>query len=1563
MLLPLPVDPLLPSSADLPGTKDMPEGQIVYQGVPPPGGSSIDGDPDHGYRIQITYEGGCINCSILAALSEQGGGYVALCGPSGEGAQECLSGPGHSTTGNLIVGTWCFFCPHSWIVTVFDVGLEDTGRTLSSEEPCEANNPEGFAEDPVNSRSGNLSSQSADLFIPTRGLPLQFERAYNSLDSHAGPLGQGWTHSYDVRLTRDDDDTVTLVAPRGSRLRFADNHDGSFTPRPGVRATMTRTATIPYTYTVTWGDQTVFRFDSDGQLRTIADRHGDQTWLGYTNANGKSLLTTVVGPDGRGILLDYNSAGLVISATDPLSRTTSYDYYTYTINNQTYILDRLKTVTDPAGGVTTYSYDTAGHLANITDDLGHTSIFTYSVPLSLLVEHSDVLGRTTHFYYNGAQTSIVDPNGHTSVHTYDTSASSIAPLASITDAASHTTSYAYDQNYNRTVITDALGRVTTFTWNAAGCSMASVTDPVGTTTMAYDAHNNLTSRVDRLNRTISFGYDQNDNLAVITNALGYSNTLTYDNYGQMLSGTDSAGNVTHYEYDLFGNLTAITDTLGHVTRLGYDGIGNLTVITDALGSATHYEYDALNRLTAVFDPLENVTEYGYDAIGRRTVITDANSGVTRFNYDAAGQLITVTNALDGHITYAYDSVGNLIALTDPLTHTTRFDYDPVNRLLTITDTLGGLTRFQYDAVGNRTVITDANDHATHLDYDSANRLITITNALDGRARYEYDAMNNVVAITDPLTHTARLSYDAMDRPLAVTNTLNAVTYYTYDRLGSLTVITDANGIATHYGYDNLRRLMVITDALDGLTRYNYDALGNRTVITDANGHVTHLGYDALGQLTSRADPLSHTWSYAYDPVGVPVVVTDANGVAVNYAYDALGRLIGIDYPDATGDVSYTYDAASNRLAMLDATGTTTYTYDALNRLISFTNPSNYQVGYDYDAVGNLTQLNYPGRAYPTRPAIAYTYDDLNRLTHAEGVNGSNLDVLYNYDAAGRLVEQRNPSNTYKTTYSYDDANRLLDVTHQVKGKTLAEFAYTYDAVGNRSSASDTIQGQTEAIDYSYDGLYRLTAAESNDTTTYYYTYDAVGNRVEADTYPLWGSAHVFTYTYDAADRMTSVNNVPYTWDNNGSLLNDGAHTFGYNAAGRMVTVTQTGLSVNYAYNGDGLRVTRSSSLAVTHYVWDAISSVPQLLLEGDTVYGYGNGLLSRQQLSTSAVQNYRLDGLGSVRLLLSGNSPAGNYWYDPFGQVVAGGADNRRRFTSEVQDDATGLIYLRARDYDPATGRFLTRDPFHGLAGLPSTQNPYAYALNNPTTYNDPSGKFVNIIIGALIGAVAGYLAWELYTEACPCEKDNWQGMLSVIGTGLLSGALIGSGVGILPLIGSGAGLGGLGYLLGNIFTGARFSTSQYFVAVGVGGASGALAQYTTTWRLAMLAGGGENAAQYLLSTETKDWDLGSTAFAFVFGAIAGLIGGPYGEPEGEQVVRQLTGGIHLPQFPGQEVRMWTGGGRLPLTPAQITTATIGGLPRSFLGTLVTDAPVKSFADLFGVLTRLQDPKQWIACK
>jgi RHS repeat-associated protein len=141
----------------------------------------------------------------------------------------------------------------------------------------------------------------------------------------------------------------------------------------------------------------------------------------------------------------------------------------------------------------------------------------------------------------------------------------------------------------------------------------------------------------------------------------------------------------------------------------------------------------------------------------------------------------------------------------------------------------------------------------------------------------------------------------------------------------------------------------------------------------------------------------------------------------------------------------------------------------------------------------------------------------------------------------------------------------------------------------------------------------------------------------------------------------------------------------------------------------------------TQYVLDLAATLPVVVSGTEAVYLYGLDIVAQQQ---SDRQYYFHDGLGSVRQLLDSTGDLeANYAYDPFGvPVVAGDASNPYRFTGEAWDEEVELLYLRARYYQPETGRFITKDPWPGDVWQPGTLNRYVYVRNNPVNGIDPGG-------------------------------------------------------------------------------------------------------------------------------------------------------------------------------------------------------------------------------------------------
>ena len=656
-----------------------------------------------------------------------------------------------------------------------------------------------------------------------------------------------------------------------------------------------------------------------------------------------------------------------------------------------------------------------------------------------------------------------------------------------------------------------------------------------------------------------------------------------------------------------------------------------------------------------------MTEYDYD---RRSATVDALGNRTEFGYDALGRVVTTTRYLD----------------TLPVTTLTH--YDLLGQRVGQTDARGNTATFIYDALGRQVETVTPEGVITRQFYNVAGRVERTQDAGGKITEYVYDGLGRRIAVSDPLSQTTRFAYNA---------------------LGNQTAITDANGIVTAYEYDALNRLSAVSENqrigesanqdTNVRTEYAYDVLGNRTVITNACAYTqSFTTYDVLGRPVIVEDALGNRTFTAYDTLGRRTVVTDAAGLVTHYLYDNLNRLVEIQYPatphHSPFTIHYSYDALGRRTTMTDTSGVTSYTYDDLGRVIRVTDPFTGVVEYGYDLAGNRTALTVTHNSQPT--TTYYAFDAGNRLIQV--TDWATGTTSYAYDPAGRLSTTTLP-NGVQTAHTYDPAGRLTALTHTHNGVLLARYAYTLDATGNRTRVTETAGGVTREISYTYDSLYRLTAADYSTDEAYAYQYDPVGNREV-----MTDAIGIHTYTYDAANRLTSIQ-LPdssiqaYTWDNRGNLLADGTFTYAYSAAGRMVQAQNLTATLVYTYNADGLRVAQAQSVSsvqsVDTFTWDWATGVPELLSDGESLYLIGYDTLGWQ---SGADWTYVLpDALGSVRqeLVLSeaegtdaaGAVTAAREW-SPYGEEV-GGAQAGLGYTGKWFDAAVELQYLRARWYQP----------------------------------------------------------------------------------------------------------------------------------------------------------------------------------------------------------------------------------------------------------------------------------------
>ncbi len=875
-------------------------------------------------------------------------------------------------------------------------------------------------------------------------------------------------------------------------------------------------------------------------------------------------------------------------------------------------------------------------------------------------------------------------------------------------------------------------------------------------TLSYDSSGQLASVTDSAGRTVTFSYTQGL-LSSIALPLLRTISYAYNTAGQLTSVTDPAGDVTKYTYDASGQLASIVDANGHTvvqntyntegqvvsqtnamaqkSSFAYDTTNHITTFTDARGHKWTDQYSG-NVLTKRTDPLGHVTSYAYDANQNISAVTNPNGNTTLMDYDGFGNLLDRTSPSP----YNYEETWTYNALNKPLTYkdrrglTTKYAYDSRGNLLKVTAPDGTSVSSTYDATtGALRSQTTASGHMTSYSYDGAGNLTQVTSPLGESTTYAYDGTGRRTSQVAPRGNvggataaqfTTTYAYDADDRQVSVTDPLGGKTSTTYDKVGNKLSVKNPNGHTTSYSYNAADHLTKVTAADGTTTLLTYDAVGDPFTRVDANAHTTTYGYDSANRPISIKTPLGHTTTYSYDGNGNLIKTVDATGGTTTYAYDVLDRRTSATYSDGTPTTKYTYDADSSRTAMTDGTGTTNYTYSTRNLLTKATHGST-SFSYTYTPDGLVS-----GRTYPDGLSASAAYDADGRLA---SVTSAGQTTTYVYDPDGDPTTTALPSSTgVIETRTYDNADRLAGVSASHGGTTLDAFAVTRDAAGNPTA----IATPGGPIAYSYDSRERITQAcygVSCATNKESWTYDGAGNRLTATT-----GGVTTTNSFDADNELTKsvtgASTIIPTYDADGRQTAYGTATYSWNLANQLTAIGGPN-AATYSYDGDGNRVAVKVGTGTTTQTWDTNGPLPQLVTSqgptGTQNYLWGVGSLG---LTTSAGTFYQLhDDQGStVGVIGSDGTLQSTASYDPFGVTLAttkpvGTAPSDPIGWQGQLTDLDGKYDLRAREYDPGTGQFLSRDPLEVEPEAP-VQSPYMYANNMPTVGSDPSGEcFIHI--------------------------------------------------------------------------------------------------------------------------------------------------------------------------------------------------------------------------------------------
>ncbi|GAB5426430.1 MAG: hypothetical protein Crog4KO_35770 [Crocinitomicaceae bacterium] len=830
-------------------------------------------------------------------------------------------------------------------------------------------------------------------------------------------------------------------------------------------------------------------------------------------------------------------------------------------------------------------------------------------------------------------------------------------------------------------------------------------------------------------------------------------TTVYDLAGRVITTTDVAGRVMYTAYDQLGRAVLRVSNYDNP-----DNMGNPTYsdVNDWSWNGTDWVDGAMTVIAhGAASDLNLISEMRYNKAGDLQASRDVQGTVTAFTYDAVGRRVQVTQAQ-----------GTQLETSDYTC------FDKAGRVRRQIQTV--VAQADLDARANGSWVFDPQGHGGNKDkniihethYDRASRPIQRINPVGDVVETTYLKSGQVAQI--------------LHKDVMVEGSLqDVVMLYRYDALYRRTLVVQnysAQGSSDPADWvfeGGVWKTGIAGTAIEHdpnssgnasqnvIVQASYDKSGRLLNLRDPNGNLTNYEYDQLGRRTKLDNPLGYEWLISYEDVGQNSRVTMTNpGIEaissvwqsydVQQDFDRLGRLTEVTYPDAdvTADVSFSYDVAGNRTAMLEQDSNTVvretqYQYDAMNRLI--------QVDFDRDGdttIEDSLHYRYDERGLRTQLVIdpsgdnlqvTYVYDEKGRLVSL--TDWDSQETRYDYDRLNRHNATTLP-NGVQSHYDYDAAGRLQHLRHRKGYDTLAAFKYEVDARGNRVKTWETLAGESATIVHDNEAVtergtwalsgdfYETSQWDAKLTLSVWGNQDVkltIGTGPEHSIFDIYidGTLYISSDGYSATQSEREIDLVIHDSQirqhvielrnrHEQNLASTGYKlqfkqltldkvqeiSYDYDALSRLLTADYADNSRNYAYRYDlaGNRLQESVSIGITTTItdwsYDAANRVDTMQVGSNPLDSFdydANG-----NLLTAGGHSYEWNHAGRMTQLDTG-SGIYHYAYD--------GDDNRVEqhlgsvVTDYLLDTQVGLAEV-LRETDGTD----TRHYLHGLRGVQATE-------------------------------------------------------------------------------------------------------------------------------------------------------------------------------------------------------------------------------------------------------------------
>jgi RHS repeat-associated protein len=1152
------------------------------------------------------------------------------------------------------------------------------------------------------------------------------------------------------------------------------------------------------------GQSTSYLYDySSGKPTQITDVNGrvfQTTYDGFDRVLEDRQPNAVL-PSTLEVKTSYvystETIGMRTQRTDYFDSTIAEDSYVYTDGFDRPIQTRVESETSGVLAVSDTIYDTREFLWKQSLSYFSTGVArtpVTSMPAFLSTFSNDALGRITNIAtavgntsttYDQWNSTVTDPRGKVKTFSRD-AYDRLVTVIENNSSAVYTTVYTYNGRGDLTGLTDALGNTRSFTYDGLSRRLtaqdlhASGDTTFGIWTYVYDDAGNFSSTLDPKGQTIQFTYD-NINRQLTENYTGVSGVEVTNTYDTCTNGVGrlctvaKTGFSESRAYDPLGRVSLQTRTIEgtpYTTSFAYDRQGNQLTITNPDSSQVQYVYNNAGQLNQV-NRKENaggyvavVSNIDYAPTERRTVIVNANGTTTTNTYDA-GELYRlrtkITSTPSGNqqnLTYTYDPNGNVTQIVDASStqsaKTTIYAYDDLNRLLSATvtgaaDGQNGTQSSTYNAIGNILTRSDVTGTYAYAGNTASNYANPHATTAAGGVNYTYDQNGNLAtsSITTTTTTTPtptpawypsttgswshRLPLTIQQSYINGTAALTNFPVLVSRTITSLRTTTNGGNVAQTNGYD------LLFTASDGVTKLDHEIEK----------------YDPVtGQLVAwvRIPSLSATVNTSvYLYVGNPSSVNQQNSTAVwESSYKGVWHLdenpttVGAPITDSTSNA---YNGTPYGSMPASASSVA-----KIGQGLSFDGSNDYvDLGFAQN-INSLTN-NFTVSAWVRSTNLSGTrrFISAGRATSSNGFGFGTYGTYPRFSTYGKKNYTRSTVLAVNIWAKLDAVMQNNNVLFYRNGVYLGSVSYSSGGIANTDDTlrlgASTLTGFPTVAELFVGSLDEVRVSQSVRPQTW---IQAEYNNQNAPTsFVTTGTIQAYPTPVTVPVTVTTT----YAWDYNN----------------RLTSISSPALSASFLYDHDGTRVKSllGGITTKTPTTWyNDVGTIPTkhiLLPDGEM-------LATVEGSNTSATVSYiHTDYLtGSAVVTNTSGSQIQLLDYHPFGTIRINNQsttfNEKRKFAGHEYDTETGLSYMQARYYHPATGRFISEDPAFLDIGIPAfsdkyqrsleqhLQNPqslnsYAYGLNNPVTFRDPQGEIVPLIVlGAWAAVEFGLSAYDAYS-------------------------------------------------------------------------------------------------------------------------------------------------------------------------------------------------------------------------